>query len=171
LTLLIGTILGSVNAQYSVNKIRYDHRAWEYHPDDPHNPAICGVVNLFVPGVGQMIAGEGGRGAAFLVGTMGCFALYGVGAVKTTLAVEEAITYNREYQGEGLAMMGIGLLGAITLEIWSIVDAVRVAKVNNLAWRDKNNQSYRLDFEPYIAPLTYSDNSHVQVGVNIAVRF
>ena len=47
----------------------------------------------------------------------------------------------------GAGAMLFGLTGAVVVDIWAIVDAGHVAKVNNLALRDKNtycSQSFRM---------------------------
>ena len=42
----------------------------------------------------------------------------------------------------------IGLFGALTVDIWSTVDAVRVAKINNMAWRANYKQGMGLQISP-----------------------
>jgi hypothetical protein len=55
-----------INAQYRVNKTVFDHRTWNYKPGDPYNPTICSVISILIPGMGQMVTGETGRGFLFL---------------------------------------------------------------------------------------------------------
>ena len=66
--LLIGLLFISsfTNAQYRINKTKYDYRTYKHQVDDPYNPSVDGFVSFLVPGLGQMISGELGRGAAFL---------------------------------------------------------------------------------------------------------
>jgi hypothetical protein len=157
------------NAQYKVNKTKYSPKQWTYQLGDPYNPALCGVVSLLVPGVGQMIAGEGGRGAAFLGGYVGCWVIYGIGLGQAMAAID---TYGEEnYEGEGIGLMAAGLISALGIGIWSIVDAVQVAKVNNLAWRDQNNQGYNLKLEPYVSPLIMDDQTFTQGGLSLKITF
>lgn len=132
----------SVQAQYKVNKHQYDRKTYTYQPGDPYNPAVCGVVSFLIPGVGQMIASETGRGVAFLAGYVGCWVVYGVG-------IGTAATSADPYQlGSGAGLALAGLFGAIIVDIWATVDAVRVAKVNNLAWRDNYAPGSGLRFSP-----------------------
>jgi hypothetical protein len=82
-TIIISLLLiilgaGMVCAQYKINKTKYDYRSWSYQDGDPYNPTTCGVLS-FIPGIGQMVANEFGRGAAFLVGALGCIGVTIVG--------------------------------------------------------------------------------------------
>lgn len=132
----------TVDAQYKVNKHKYDRKSYTYQPGDPYNPAVCGVVSFLIPGVGQMIASETGRGVAFLAGYVGCWVVYGVG-------IGTAATSTSTYQlGSGAGLALAGLFGAIAVDIWATVDAVRVAKVNNLAWRDEYTPGTGLQISP-----------------------
>ena len=70
--LLVIVGLGMANAQYKINKTKYDYSTWTYEEGDPYNPTTCGILS-FIPGVGQMVAGEFVRGAAFLGGVAGYF--------------------------------------------------------------------------------------------------
>ena len=89
---LLVVICGAAEAQYNINKTKYDYKSWQLEPGDPYNPGLCGAINLLIPGVGQMIAGEGGRGAAFLGGYVGCVVIYAVGSVNAALALDDEAT-------------------------------------------------------------------------------
>ena len=69
--LLVIVGFGMANAQYKINKTKYDYSTWTYEEGDPYNPVTCGVLSI-IPGVGQMVAHEFGRGAAFFGGAVGC---------------------------------------------------------------------------------------------------
>lgn len=126
----VATLSAMASAQYNINKTKYNYRAYTYEVGDPFNPSLCGVMSFLIPGVGQMIAQEGGRGAAFLVVDIASTIIYFVGTVQIGADPEGL-------NGAGAVL--IGAAGIITTTIWSTVDAVHVAKVNNLAWRDNLN--------------------------------
>lgn len=63
---------------YKQNKQVYNPREYIKQPTDPNNPAVAGLVSFFIPGLGQMISGETGRGLGFLGGSVGCAILTGV---------------------------------------------------------------------------------------------
>ena len=65
--------------------------------------------------------------------------------------------------------MIVSLSGMAAIDIWSIVDAVRVAKVNNLAWRDSQGNKMSLKFQPYIGNNPFN-NSH-PVGISFKLNF
>ncbi len=158
-------LCNSTKSQYSVNKLKYDYRTYVHKVGDPYNPSLAGIASFLIPGLGQMISGEGGRGVAFLGGYSGCWVLYGIGATKASNAIRDDLF---EYQGEGTGLMVVGALGAIIVNIWSIVDAVHVAKVNNLAWQDKHKPNH-YQLQPYIFH-DYNMN-YSQVGLKATINF
>jgi len=152
----------TADAQYKVNKNKYDRKSYTYQPGDPYNPAVCGVVSFLIPGVGQMIASETGRGVAFLAGYVGCWVVYGVG-------IGTAATSTSTYQlGSGAGLALAGLFGAIAVDIWATVDAVRVAKVNNLAWRDNYAPGTGLQISPDLKLLP---GQKVAPGLTLTYKF
>lgn len=153
----------STQAQYSVNKTQYDFRQYVPEIGDPYSPGVAGIASLFVPGLGQMISNEGGRGAGFLGGYLGCWVLYGVGV--GSMANDVAADGYYDGSGAGLVLLGIG--GAIAVNIWSIVDATRVAKVNNMAWRNRNNSS-SLNIQP---ALRLTPGGKPAPGLSMALNF
>lgn len=153
----------SVDAQYKINKTKYNFKEYKYQVGDRHNPSVLGYTSFIIPGLGQMISGEGWRGSAFLGGAVGCGILTAVG-----------VTYSEKYSGEeengtvGSGLVIFGLVGMIAVDIWATVDAIRVAKVNNMAWRDENKIGYNFRISPYVGPM-YSKN--IPVGLSLKVRF
>ena len=171
LILLIFTavvLFASANAQnYRLDKNEYDYRDWTYEAHDRYNPSVCGVTSFVLPGLGQMIANEPGRGVAFLGAAMGSMVIYSIGAVQATTALD---VNSGIYDGEGVGLMAVGLVSLIVVDIWSIVDAVHVAKVKNLAWRDKTDfRGIRL--EPYIAPIKSYNSTGTQAGLCLKLSF
>ena len=152
------------NAQYKINKTKYDYHTYSYQVGDPYNPSVAGVTSFLIPGLGQMLSGEGGRGAAFLVGDLACAVVYIVGVSSAAKDIDEGGT-----GGGGTVAMVIGGIGMLGIEIWSIVDAVRVAKVNNLAFRDKNKTSYNIQIQPFTA--RYNQIGSISSGLILKVRF
>ena len=71
----------------------------------------------------------------------------------------------------GIGLMIAGLAGAAAIDICSVVDATRVAKVNNLAWRDSNSVGFNLQMEPYISPIYTCGSTKTQVGLSLKVNF
>jgi hypothetical protein len=142
------------DAQYRVNKMQYDYQQYVPEVGDPYNPGVAGVCSFLIPGLGQMISNEGGRGAGFLGGYIGCWVVYGVGYGSVL------------YDGSGAGVMLLGAAGALGVNIWAIVDAVRVAKVNNMAWRDRSQTSLQL-----LPKIGMSPDGQPIPAMTVALRF
>ena len=164
--------------KYEERSEYYKNVPYQHEYGDLYNPALAGVASYFIPGLGQMISGETGRGLAFFGGTVGAYLVTMIGF--TALASETYYYENYYYHNNNnnktlyTAMAVGGLISTIGLEIWSIVDAVHVAKVNNLYNRDLRRQrlaSIRLS--PYIdaSKQTLSLNNQPAVGLSLKVNF
>jgi hypothetical protein len=149
-------------AQYKIDKLKYDYRDYSHQAGDRYSPTGAGIESFFLPGLGQMIAGEGMRGVVFLTGATGCIVLVGIG-------MTDMFTESTETSGGGLYLAG--LLGYAVVDIWAIIDAVRVAKVKNLAFRDKKNTSYNFKIEPYLSTEYLNQTGSVPIGLTFKVRF
>ena len=152
------------NAQYKVNKTMYNYKLYRPQVGDPYNTGVAGLTSCLVPGLGQMIAGEGGRGAAFLGGFAGALVLYYVGS-----GMSEADMDDGGDGSTGLALMFFGSSGALAVDIWAIVDAIRVSKVNNMAFQDKNKTSLKV--LPLISTSAHVGNRMAQPGISLQVTF
>lgn len=128
---------------------------------DPYSPGWSGVASFFIPGLGQMVSGEIGRGCAFLGGTIGLCLL-------TTLG--SAALYDFPVGALGLAVGGS--LALVAVDIWAIVDAVQVAKVKNMYYRDLR-QKYPVEMKiyPSVGSIPTLSGNSVSAGLALAVRF
>ena len=150
LLLFLVFICGSQYAfgQYKQNKLNYNYKEYMSQKGDPYNPTVTGIASFFVPGLGQVVAGETGRGIAFFAGYAVSYGIFINGAYRVTKFVDN----NPNYSGgkiEGFGGFLFGLASAIAITVWSTSDAVRVAKVNNLAFRDtRNKTSFKI--EPHL---------------------
>ena len=165
LILFVGVLFisSSISAQYKINKTKYNFMDYTHQVGDPYNPSVAGVCSFFVPGLGQMVSGEFLRGIAYLGGAIGCGILAGTGAGQST--TDLFLEGGDGTSGSGLFLIGVA--GLIVIDIWSIVDAVRVAKVNNLAWRDKSKTGYNLQLNPVALPVA----GNFPAGMTLKVIF
>jgi hypothetical protein len=154
-------ITSLVEAQYRINKSKYDFRTYSFQEGDRYNPSVALITSLIIPGTGQIVSGEVGRGAAFIGGFLVCGTAFIVG----TTRYFGDITH--PYTGEGAGLMIAGGFSTIAIYIFGTIDAVRVTKVNNLAFRDKNKTSF-IQMSPYIVSF---DNEKIPVGLSLNVRF
>jgi len=173
LSLFILALLSNTDAQrYTINKYKYDSRLYSPQFGDTYNPALSGVCSFLIPGLGQMISGEVGRGLGFLGGYTGCGVIYVVGFAQfyNSLFDYGGGSYNFNRSGIGTMLVGAG--GMLAVSIWSIVDAVKVAKVNNMYIQDvRKNAAISLQFAPYIEPISINDQVPVPVGLSMRVNF
>ena len=151
-------------SQYSVNKTKYDVRSYSYQAGDPYNPTLAAVESLFVPGLGQVLAGETKRGLIIFGSFAGCWVLYGVGANMVSRNLDN---------GAGWALLIAGSVGAGVVGVWNIFDAAKVAKINNMAYRASHNTSMKINLQPYVGnriniPM---EKGQIPVGMSLVVKF
>lgn len=123
-----------------------------------YNPGWSGVASYFIPGLGQMVCGEVGRGFAFLGGAAAGFTLLMTGSAM---------------DADSGALIGlVGLAGYLTSHIWSIVDAVQVAKVKNMYEQDLyRTYSLKMDMYPSVQCVKTPSGLKPAAGMTFAVRF
>jgi hypothetical protein len=152
---------------YKQIKMNYNTRMYVSQPTDPYNPAISGLCSWLIPGLGQMICGETSRGLGFLGGYAGCYIVMGVGSVVAADSYEDGAII------AGSLLTIVGAVGLLTVDIWSIVDAVKVAKVKNMYVSDmrKNTSSFHLEVAPYMDQISLNNEIVRPVGLTMRVRF
>jgi TM2 domain-containing membrane protein YozV len=157
----------AADAQYRLNKTMYKSKDYSHQFGDPYNPSVAGLTSFLVPGLGQMISGEPGRGMAFLGGFAG-------GAIMIAAGVSQSYKYTEDSPGnEGswvlvTGLVAVGLIDMIVMDIWAVSDAIHVAKINNLASRDKNKTGFNVKFSPYYGAF---NNETVSIGLSLKIRF
>lgn len=147
--------------KYKVLKPMYNYR--EYTPTlvDRYSPAWSGVASFFIPGLGQMICGEVGRGFAWLGGSVGCSIIAGVGS---GLAAYGSVG--------GAVTCLVASAGVLALDICAIVDGVRVAKVKNMYEQDlKKMYALDVDLYPSVNYIQLASGVQPTAGFTLAMRF
>ena len=170
-SVILVAFVANISAQrYSMNKYKYDYRMYIPEIGDPYNPGVSAICSLFLPGLGQMISGETGRGFAFLGGFFGCMLVTEVGFIQ--------LSSNSGYYGysgnstKGLGTLLLGMGGMTAVSIWSIVDAIHVAKVNNMYIQNlRKTSSLKLEMSPYTEKLSINNQVVTPVGLSMRVKF
>lgn len=146
--------------RYKDYKKMYMPSAYVPLPGDKYKPAVSGLCSFLIPGLGQMICGEVGRGFCYLGGSVGGLALAGLG---TGLAFANPIL--------GGTFIFIGATSWLVVDICAIVDGVRVAKIKNMYNQDINklSSSVNLQLTPYISTIGLSQTP--VAGVTLALTF
>ena len=159
LSFLISLVCSPIFGQYRINKLNYNAHEYVYQPGDRYDPTLAGVASFLVPGLGQMVAGETGRGLLFFGGFVVSYSIALSGAIDiASHPIENRKTGPKIY---------IGTAGVLAMWIWSIVDAVKVAKVNNLAYRDKNKVGLH-NFSPVL--IRNPNNGQLTGGLSFKLR-
>lgn len=170
LVVLLTVVSESSQAQtYEQNKNSYTDTEYKYEYGDPYNPTLCGVASFFIPGLGQIICGETDRGLQFMGGEAGC-ALLLIGS--SVVTVYNGAMGNENARKISSGVMLLSFVGAYAITIWSTVDAVKVAKINNLYYREPRNTSLlKLEIAPYVSQLNINNQLTTPVGMTLRVKF
>ena len=151
-----------VHAQYKINKKEHNYKDYTYQETDKYHPAIAGVASYVLPGLGQIYCNENKRGFNFLMGYLGGGSIMITGAI---IDLPNLLGNNHQFTlGKGM-IIGGALLSA-SIQIWSTVDAVRVAKVNNMAHRNNNKIGMSLLFNPNVIV-----NGNQTTAITLAITF
>jgi hypothetical protein len=150
-----GTNLIYYGMKYNELKQIYNFREW-HGGYERYSPFWCGVASFFIPGLGQMCAGEGLRG----LGQVGIN--IGLGVLATGCGNNG---YAEAYLLLTLTKVGYG--------IWSIIDATRVAKVKNMYETDLRSQrsDISVDMYPSLNPIFSQSGLGVAPGMTLSVAF
>ena len=141
--------------KYKELKKYYNYKEYTRGLVQHHNPAGVGVASFFIPGLGEMICGEGWRGAAFLGGW---------------LAANVVSALGLQYDSEVVYL--VGAAGSLSVKIISIVGATRIAKVKNMYERDLM-RTYALDVDlyPSMNYIKTAEGIQPTAGLTLAFRF
>lgn len=163
--------------KYREYKKFYSPSEWSHQPGDRHSPAVGGICSWLIPGLGQMICGEVGRGFGWLGGAIGCCVVISTGSLLSAGAAASYSSGRTSYQSAnalfitGSVLTIVGSAGLLAVDICAIVDGVRVAKIKNMYERDvRQLSSLSVDLQPYFAAVP--GNSSVPVaGASLRIRF
>ncbi len=168
------------NLKYKELKTMYNYQDYTPMAYDRYSPGWLGFASFAVPGLGQMICDEVGRGFAWFGASAGCAMISGIGL---GLIGDGLTTYHDDYgdtridENTGALVVGrvltcIGGLASLAVEIAAIVDAVRVAKVKNMYDQDmRNNYSLDVNIYPSFNYTHTANGIQPTAGLTLAMRF
>jgi hypothetical protein len=149
---------------YGTLKKKYNYLNYSFKKGDPYSPMVVGFASVIVPGLGQLMVGEGGRGSIFFAGYVGC--------IYTSLA--KFVQYSNSHEGEDAKAFTTSIAAfmcAIGIDIMSAIDAGRIAKVKNMAIRNRRGTSFDINFQSVSINDKYSLRSSVSYGLSFKVNF
>jgi len=154
--------------RYRDYKDFYNTRNYVKQPGDPYTPFWIGFGDFLIPGLGNAITGEWGRAAGFF------FSNLGLGVLGLTQINIVTTSYESYY--EYTELYWVIMAARIGLHVWSICDAVHVAKAKNMYNQDLRAKRAALDFkiEPYFAyaPTGISTNNFAPTaGLTMKLSF
>jgi hypothetical protein len=157
--------------KYKELKNIYNYKEWNSDRGDRYNPGVMSVCSFLIPGLGQMISGEIGRGFAWLGGAAGCWAVVGVGAVLEAYGAMDVTNPKNGLVVTGSILTILSTHGLGAVEVCSIIDASRVAKVKNMYDQDLRKRNYSLNLYPSVACINMSNGVQPTAGLTLAMRF
>lgn len=160
------------NMKYRQYKDLYSPGDYRHASGDPYSRALAGIASAFIPGLGQGLDGEWGRAAMFFAGYIACSLISEAGTKYTYDSA--GILVDAEYSSTAILAAFAGL----AVEIWSICDAVRVAKIKNMYSQDihKKYGAVSIDVKPCLAMVPAFSTSGTtgltpSAGFALSVRF
>lgn len=115
-------------------------------PGDRYSPLAGGLCSFFIPGLGQAVNGDLGRGLAFFGGHAASLVAVAVGANIIDSYDGDVLT------GEIIVLAGIAAM--LSVDIWAIIDGVQHAKIKNMYLRDITGlSSLDMKLNPYMASI------------------
>ena len=159
----------SAGMKYRQLKQLYNYKEYTPALADRYSLGGAGIASFFIPGLGQMICNEFGRGFLFLLGSTGC-------SVAGTLTLASGVYYDdygNSYMDEDSAFFGLALYAcALLIDISAITNAVRVAKVKNMYEQDlKKTLAYEIELHPSLDYAKIGGSYQPVAGLTLALRF
>lgn len=149
--------------KYRELKKLYNHKDYTPSSRDRFKPGWTGIASFLIPGLGESINGEWKRGVGKFCGSV---------VLITAGSICERASHGENAKGWHLAVAAVSYVGAIGLDIWSIVDAVRIAKVKNMYEQDlRRTYSFDLDLHPSVNYIQMGNTIQPTVGFTLALQF
>ena len=153
------------NMKYKELKGLYNYKEYESTFADRYSPGWTGVASAFIPGLGECINGEWGRGLGKFFGNVALTTAANVFVQKSY--VDSYPTWQTD-----IVVGVVCYAAALGLDIWSIVDAVRIAKVKNMYEQDlKKTYAIDVDHYPSIDYIQLASGVQPTTGFTFVVRF
>ena len=152
----------------------YDSQLYIRQFDDKYSPGWLGFASFVIPGLGQAIGGEGWRAAGFAAGNIILNVIASTG-VHIHYSGNVNGTINESVNIDTYAILCS--LAGLGLNIWSICDAVRIAKVKNMYYQDLRAQrgwsSVDVKLEPFVAsvPSPVKQGFSPSAGLSLKISF
>ena len=167
------------SASYSELKNYYKASNYVKSDVDPYSVFWIGLESFGAPGTGQLIMKETGRGWAFLGTSIALGAVQSVLTQNVVDLIEKGADgkwsipeANKDKARGYLAAVGGLMVAQLGLDIWSCIDAVKIAKVKNQYYQDaKGKHAFSATVYPSIDLAQTGTSVVPTAGMTFAVRF
>lgn len=159
--------------KYSEYKNLYDTAFYLPEAGDLYSPAWAGILSFLVPGLGQGLDDEWGRAALFYLGNMTCVTVAMSQAGRDFYITSDPDKIYDTYKNPGNQWILLGaLVCAAGIDIWSIIDAVKVAKVKNMYYQDLRDRqkSVSVSLSPFLIDATADTQNNTQMAAGLSLR-
>ena len=142
--------------QYSDLQNIYYAKEYKHMPGDPYSPALSALGSFFIPGLGQFCCGEKGRGLGMFAAGAAIDAAMIFSVTQFTYYLDpDGALFTNVDEAAKWAYASLGFtIGAVVYGIVCSIDAISVAKVRNMYYRDlKGLQEFfciRLNFRDHM---------------------
>ena len=152
--------------RYRDYKKLYNPRTYTRQFGDPYNPTLAGVASFLIPGLGQGLCDEWGRGLAIFGGEVLATAGYFVSIAASLQGSSDVL-----YPNPSVLVIGSVLLAAY--DVWNIVDAVQVAKIKNMYYQDIRGRqtSFNLSLTPCVTYINTPEATAPVMGLSLNLGF
>lgn len=152
---------------YKYLRQEYNYRGYIANPADRYNVAQLTFLSALIPGAGQMVSREWGKGALFFAGTYSLFSTSAI--LYNTYQSNKQVTEAMLYTSAAFAAAGLGIW------IWNIIDANHTAKVKNMYLRDllggRCQGNANISFQPSLNVIPGNSHSHPAAGLAMRLSF
>ena len=154
--------------KYREYKNYYDYHLYEHQKGDPYSRFWTGAASFLIPGLGQVFEGQWVRGLLFFAGNIALYSGY-----VANMNVEYDSAGNVVSSSPASPMAYVCFFGQLGLDLWSIIDAVHIAKIKNMYYQDLKamRSSLDVDLEPYFAYTPSSDGVKPVTGLSLKLNF
>ena len=170
--------------KYRELKKIYNTKEYVKSDVDPYSKGWSGLASFVVPGLGQLICGETGRGLAVFAGDA-------VLGIATSICANKYISYIqkdadghyiKDVQGGfaltdehtawkwGGAMLGFAAAN-LAYWIWNICDARDVAKVKNMYYQELQMSPVEFKMYPSVSYINTSNGYKPVTGMTLSLQF
>ena len=167
LLLSVCSTLGQ-HINYQDIKSKYNTSYYSERVTDPAYYTMVGVAcNILMPGLGQLYVDESKRGV-ILLGSNFIASGIGIAGMLMSLTVDES----GSSVDSGRLLLYTGMGASALIQLWSIFDVVRIARLKNIAYSEQRKQESSLDIKPYAEPVRIDGLHRTNVyGLSLSISF